>query len=246
MGLDGAASHIVYKALSVSQSTSIVDLCSGAGGLLIDVQENLSRQWDYDVTVTLTDKYPNTSVITTLPPHRQSTITYLDTPVDATQVPPTMVGLRTLFTAFHHFKPHTAKQILRDACKSQSPIAVVEITRRTPTGILQMLLSPVAVWVVTPFVRPFSLRRWLLTYLLPIIPLCVTFDAVVSAFRSYTCDELERMAAAATDAPYKWETAQRQAPFGYKLTYLIGIPEPTDKCDDMKMATTSQTASLTD
>ena len=53
-----------------------------------------------------------------------------------------------------------------------------------------MLLTPFAVWLMTPFMRPFRWSRLLLTYPLPLVPLTCLWDGIVSQLRAYTADEL--------------------------------------------------------
>jgi hypothetical protein len=58
-----------------------------------------------------------------------------------------------------------------------------------------------------------------------VIPAVVTIDGIVSCLRTYSVNELKKMAAAATEqAPgYVWLAGQEQGrPFS--ITYLIGYP----------------------
>src|SRR5262245_54392038 len=111
-------------------------------------------------------------------------------PVDATRVPDELPGFRTMFSAFHHFRPEQASAVLADAVRMRQGIGVFEGTQRRPLALLLMLLVPLAVLITTPFIRPFRWSRLLWTYLIPIVPIVALFDALVSCLRTYSIEEL--------------------------------------------------------
>ncbi|HEX4935800.1 MAG TPA: hypothetical protein VFV33_21620, partial [Gemmatimonadaceae bacterium] len=146
-------------------------------------------------------------------------------PVDATRVPESLGGFRTMFSAFHHFAPHTARRILGDAVARREPLAVFEATTRSVACLSFVLLAPLITLLVMPIVRP---RRWtnfLFTYLIPIVPLMVLWDGVVSCLRTYDVPELHALARAADpEGTYDWQAGEvyRRGPI--PVTYLIGVP----------------------
>jgi hypothetical protein len=146
------------------------------------------------------------------------------TPVDARAVPRELIGLRTLFNGFHHFKPEDARAILLDAANARQPIAIFEASRRTFKTILPVLLMPLFVWVFTPMMRPFSWKRLLFTYPLPCVPLICLWDGLVSQLRAYTADELLALGRPAGDT-MNWQAGYTPLIAGPGLlTYLIGWP----------------------
>ncbi len=98
-----------------------------------------------------------------------------------------------------------------------------------PLGPLILLLSPVitplADLVLTPFLKPRTLARFLWTYLLPIVPLATRCDGVVSLVRVCSPAELQALTARIPSAGHAWEIGQ--ASTGTPLlafTYLLGYP----------------------
>ena len=145
-------------------------------------------------------------------------------PVDAKAVPPELTGFRTLFNAFHHFRPADAAAVLRDAVRAGQPIGVFEVMDRTVAGVLPVvLLVPLIVLLATPFVRPFRWDRLVLTYLVPLVPLTCWWDGLVSALRAYTPAELEALGREAGPG-YMWRAGRVPLSGGSpgRLTYLIG------------------------
>jgi hypothetical protein len=114
-------------------------------------------------------------------------------PVDALDVPPRLAGFRTIFTALHHFGPGDARAILAFAVRYGEGIAVVEGVSRTPAGLAILAAVPLAVWLLTPVIRPFRWSRLFWTYLVPVLPLAILHDGVVSVLRVYTPDDMLAM-----------------------------------------------------
>src|SRR5258706_2288913 len=130
--------------MQATRCNEIIDLGSGGGGPLLQLQEILDTEEGFPVSVVLTDRFPNSRAIRMLRSH-SGRIRYEDRPVDVTSIPSRLKGFRTLFTCFHHFDPDAALSILQSAVEDRSPIAVFEFTRRRAKNIAGMLLSPVAV-----------------------------------------------------------------------------------------------------
>jgi hypothetical protein len=77
-----------------------------------------------------------------------------------------------MFNAFHHFRPHDAMAVLRDAVQAGQSIGIFEISERSLRTLVPMFfLVPLLVAITTPFIRPFRWRRLLWTYLLPLAAL---------------------------------------------------------------------------
>ncbi|MFK7798226.1 MAG: hypothetical protein AB8E82_12285, partial [Aureispira sp.] len=79
--------------------------------------------------------------------------------------------------------------------------------------------------MTTPFIRPFSLLRLLFTYLIPIIPICVWWDGIVSAFRTYSVAEMQDLVQALNNSTsYDWDIGEKKGKLN-KILYLIGTPK---------------------
>jgi len=219
--LDRAMAPLVARVLEQSGTRRIIDLCSGGSGPLLLIVADLAEQ-GIDVKATLTDLFPNIPAFAEIAAASRGRIDFERQPVDARDVPPRLDGLRTIFNGFHHLKPADARAILHAAASARQPIAIFEISERSPRT-LPVLLTPLAVWIATPFMRPFTWRRLFWTYLVPLVPLTCLWDGIASQLRAYTVRELRDMSAASP--PMRWEIGQVKIAKGRgRLTYLTGTP----------------------
>ena len=205
-----AVAGLLRDAVARAGARRVVDLCSGAGG-------PWHALWrEIPVPVLLTDKYPNRAAA-------QGPVPFHSAPVDALAVPAELDGFRTLFTAFHHFRPDEARAILADAVRRRQGIGIFEVARRAPRDVALIALTWLAVLVATPFVRPFRWSRFMWTYLPPVLPLVGTFDGIVSCLRAYSTAELQDLSQGLDT--YEWQVGEARGRWSpLRVTYLVGVP----------------------
>ncbi len=218
---------ILAAALQRTGTRRVLDLCAGAAGPWLWLQPVLAAR-GVSVSVCLTDKYPNLEAFQLSSRLTQQLIGYHPQSVDATRVPGELTGFRTIFSAFHHFRPKQACAVLADAVHQRQGIAVFEGTQNSVLALLLMLLVPLMVLLMTPFIRPFRWSRLLWTYLIPLLPLIVLFDGLVSCLRTYSVEELRGLVASLAANDYHWDIGTVKSTAGpIPITYLIGVPKET-------------------
>jgi hypothetical protein len=212
------------RALEQTNACQIIDLCSGGAGPWLSLRSAV-QQAD-SMRVLLTDKFPNLPAFQRADSLSNGALEFVAESVDATDVPDEMIGFRTLFSSFHHFRPAEARAILTDAVHKRQGIGVFEATHRSALAILLMFITPLLILIFTPFIRPFRWTRLLWTYIVPIVPFIVLFDGIVSCLRTYTPMELEKLTAEiSSERQYRWEIGeQRVKGKPLPVTYLIGYP----------------------
>jgi len=210
--------------LENSKTSRVVDLCSGGGGPVLALYEALAAD-GINVHFTLTDRFPNLTAFQRLSSLYPSGIQYIAGPVDATNVPRDLAGLRTLFNAFHHFAPSSARLVLQSAVQARQPIGIFEIPERSLLMMVSFLCTPIFVALATPFIRPFRWNRLLWTYVIPLIPVTCLWDGLVSGCRAYATAELLAMTKDFDDYDWKADRVEIRGTAGH-LTHLQGIPRP--------------------
>lgn len=213
---------LIKQCLYHTAHKQVIDLCSGGGGPLLQVEKHLVKGTGYEVPITLSDKYPNIDAFEIIRSSRRN-FNYITSPVDAANVPGEYTGVRTMYSAFHHFKPQKAKAILQDAVDAGMPIAIFDGGDKNILSILGIIiLHPIVFFFCTPFFRPFRLSRIFFTYIIPLIPLCTVWDGVISILRLYQPKDLLKLANEINAKDYHWEAGKLKHGLGIHITYLIG------------------------
>jgi len=213
------------RALDQAGTHQVVDLCSGAGGPWPRLCEAFERE-GVSVDVCLTDKHPNVSATKPLRGADACVIHFRAEPVDATDIPASLAGFRTMFTSFHHFRPAEARAILQDAAKKQQGIGVFEIPRRSVRTMLMVFLVPIGYLLLVPTMRPFRWSRLLWAYLIPVVTFVLWFDGIISCLRAYSPAELLELTKGLSVNGYRWQSGEQrgEGAAATTVTYLIGCP----------------------
>jgi hypothetical protein len=216
---------LLGAALRETGLNHVVDLCSGGGGGIASLQKALQSE-GLAIHFTLTDRFPNLDAFRQAESESSGKIAFEPESVDARSVPSRLRGFRTVFNAFHHFRPSDAISVLKDAARAGQPIGIFELPDRAAHTLIPMLLlTPLMVLLATPFIRPFRWQRLLWTYLLPLVPLTCWWDGIVSILRAYRPSELEQLAKSVAIERYCWRAGQVPiASTPGRLTYLLGTP----------------------
>ena len=211
---------LLRRMLEQTDTLKVVDLCSGRGGMVLALYEALASD-GINVEFTLTDKFPNLRAFRDISSKHPLNLRYISDSVDAARVPPELVGVRTIFNAFHHFSPGAARAVLQNAVKAGQPICIFEVPERRLLTIISLLLTPLFVVFATPFIRPYLWKRLLWTYLIPFVPFMCCWDGVVSQLRAYTITELSELTQGFEG--YEWSAGSTSIPGqpGH-LTCLLG------------------------
>lgn len=219
--------RVIDSTASPTSRQSIIDMCSGGGGPWLDLSRQLrgrdSAADPAGLQIWLTDKYPNLAAFQSVSASSDHRISFYPESVDAKDVPHALKGLRTMFTSFHHFPPDDARAILQDAVDAGESVGIFEITRRAPSAVCLIFAGVLLLFLHVPRIHPFRWSRLFWTYLIPIIPLVLLFDGVVSCLRTYRPQELREIVEKLSSCEYEWETGElagRRAP----VTYLVGYP----------------------
>jgi hypothetical protein len=211
---------LIENLLKSSKTETIVDLASGGGGGLIWLSHQLKKEIP-NLRIILTDYYPNVPAFEYIK-SKSAYFEYYNKPVDARKVPEELRGLRTQFLSLHHFMPNDARHILQNAIDSKSSIAIFEAQERSLPSLLAMLFSPITVLLATPFIRPFTIGRIIFTYVLPVVPLFVLWDGIVSSLRTYSVAEMKMLVKSLENTEkYDWQINRIKSGPGVIL-YLIG------------------------
>lgn len=218
------AAEVLKNLVDKTGIIEITDMCSGGGGGMNTLREKLAELTGKDIKITLSDKYPNIEAFEEIKKETGGKVDYLSKPVDVLKNEISSSSIRTVFSAFHHFKPADAEKIIKNAVKDGSPIAVFEGAEKNLKNFIGILLfTPLIFFFITPFMKPFKLSRLFFTYIIPLIPLTTVWDGIVSVLRMYSPAEMLKMAQACDENnSYKWDSGTLRNKMGTGIMYLSG------------------------
>lgn len=233
MGIDKVLAELIRKQLKLQQLNTVVDLGSGSGGVMPLVHRELSNEDAIGkVALIMTDLYPNKEAIDQFS-QMEDNISYFSRPVNATELSYTPQGLKTMVNCFHHMPVPTARDILKSAQENKQPLLIYEMSDNKIPTLAWWLFLPVSLVIMvlmvvfmTPFVRPFTFRRFIFTYLIPVIPLVYAWDGQASMPRTYSLSDYDELLLDLPEvADYRWEKDYALDAKGKKNgTFLIGRP----------------------
>jgi len=218
-----AAAPVIARCLASSRGQQIVDLCSGAGGPWPGLEAKIAAA-GVRARVVLTDLVPDHHAPPGVAAHPE--IRYHPTPVSALDVPADLPGMRTMFTALHHFDRDQVRRILLNAQRDGVPFAAFEATGRSLRGLLCVLAVPLLVLWLMPRVESVHPLALLLTYFPPLLPLVIGWDGIASSLRSHTGDELRDLVEEIAEPGYAWTVRRHAVPrLPVQVLELVGQPE---------------------
>lgn len=225
LNTDEEFSDLLAKHFNEFGTTQIIDLCSGSGGPMPNVIDLLETKHGInDIQLTLTDLYPDKASADKINVANPS-VNYKLEPVDATDIPNNLSGIRTMIASFHHMEKEKAKKILSSAVQSRQPICIFEISDNGYPAILAWTAFPINIiscLFITPFVKSITWQQIVFTYLIPILPICFAWDGAVSNLRTYTLSDIDILLEGVDSKNYKWEKGIVKGKS--KKIFLIGKP----------------------
>lgn len=227
LGTREPLANLVAKALKHSSKSQVIDLCSGAGGPMLDVADELRTNHGVEnLQLKLSDLYPNVKAAQRINSQNDPSTEYITESVNAAQVDDKLKGVRTMVCSMHHMRPDIAHNILKDAQKDEQPICIYEISDNAPPIFLWWIAIPFViplVFLITPFIRPLTWQQLVFTYLIPVLPFLIAWDGAVSNARTYTIEDMKELTKDLKKDNYSWESGKIKGKGGKKL-YLLGLP----------------------
>lgn len=216
---------LIIEGLNQTNSNQIIDLCSGGGGAIEQIQNDIRRKSGLEMKIILTDKYPNYSAFEYLSGKTKGSISFSEISIDAADVPEKLKGFRTIFSGFHHFSKDYATLVIKNAVDNRAGIGIFDGGDKNILAVFAILIfHPIGFFLFTPFFRPFRFSRLFFTYIIPVIPFCTIWDGIVSISRLYKPQELLAIAHEAGNGNYIWKAGKLRSDLGLNVTYLIGYP----------------------
>lgn len=179
---------------SLHGEPEVMDFASGGAGPVQTILETAKSKGISLPRVMLSDLYPQETRYRELELRcGQERVGFISKPVDI-QVPLKHFQASSIFSAFHHFEPREAKRILNQLLSQGKSVFVAEPFSRSFRNVVLVTCGGFFLGLIAPFFRrPYKVKNFLLSTIVPLIPLMLVFDGLVSVFRTYKADELRAM-----------------------------------------------------
>jgi hypothetical protein len=225
-GVYGGVSGPYAQWLKKSGGHEVLDLASGAGGPTATLLNDLQRLGIEAPRFYLSDLYPAKDKFKQISLKHPGQISFIAEPVNALSVStPLGHDLRQIISAFHHFRYGEAKTILQDAALHSSGICILEPFQRNPLHLLLAVMTIFPAMIAPFFARRWKLRLFMTSIVMPIIPLMLVFDAIISVMRTYTEEEVMRMIDSLPVKNFKWDIGTTRFMLIFRATYIFGWKE---------------------
>lgn len=202
-------SEQLVELVPANEPSEIIDLCSGSGGPMPEIVRKLRAQSSYrQVELTLTDLYPNSATTEAINQNGEPWLTFHPEAVDATQlkVVDSINSLCTMICCFHHMPPEKARLIVADVMERRIPMLIFEMTDSSvpPKWLWWIALIPNFFFgiLVAAFTRPMTIRRFVFSFIFPIIPAVFAWEGAVSNIRTYNASDF--LSLLEDDDHYEW------------------------------------------
>lgn len=188
----------------------MVDLAAGSGQSAIKASAKVKGR---GAELILTDKFPNESL--------QDTTEIKTVKLDVLKDDFPAADIFTMFNAYHHFDHMERKSIAMKATENGATFLVIEPLRpRFEIFFKVFFATLIGPFLLAPFMRPFSIKWLILTYLFPLGVLVTCWDGLASVIKSLSRREWNDLENELTHGGKKVEQGLLPSRFA-KLKYFM-------------------------
>ena len=176
-------------------SKKLMECCSGAGDPLVLIDSQLNKQRFADVSFLLSDIQPHSEFVDKFNKSDDARFRYIEQSIDVTKTKEEFNYPKIFINSFHHLSPVQVEGVLKENFDARNEIIIMEYVRNSFLGYLSMFVGPLVVLLTLPFiVRLKHLPVMVLfTYIIPLFPLMMLWDGVVSCKHEYSVGRLKKI-----------------------------------------------------
>lgn len=190
---------------------------------MLDLVRVLEGEYGRRIHLTMTDLIPNQQTAKAINSEGPNRV-YITYSVNATDVPSDWTGVRTVFSGLHHMKPEIAFRFLKNAFDLRRSIFVGETTKRSLPIMLKYAKATRHFFPAAHKINPTPAQSFL-TFRLPVLPVMLGWDNVMSCLRTYSKDELLGFTQRLSAPDYQWEVGELYNPvLDAPYPYVMGYP----------------------
>ncbi len=197
------------------------DPCAGSGEVNLYIKNEMNKaklEFKFILSDIMTDTVP--LFAKTINNLKDENIYYIEQSVNLLDFQNNENYSKVFINSFHHFTPSQVSKILEEHFKIKKDIIVLEYCQRSLMSFLSMIAGPLLSLILFPFIikRKHFFSAFVFVYLLPIIPLMLLWDGIISSLRTYTKKDLQKLMKQLQISDYKIIESRKRS-----LLYPSGV-----------------------
>lgn len=219
MGINRPFLPLFQELFNLTKPNTVVVLNGMTGGGPAFMASELRSMRGGHLTMTLSDDHLDKARALQIGELSGETLDSISSLATTVQGPAVAVAINS----FHRLSNEKAILTLKEVSEKFDGVLIAEGNNRSPRQVFGMLIAvPALVFATAFFVPPFSIKRLLFTYLIPLIPLVVVWDGIAALFRIFPPEDLLMLAEQAGRSDYEWKSAKVPNHRGGFYIYLMG------------------------
>jgi len=182
--------------IAQNDASSIMEYGSGSGEPLMRMVSQLNCEKAKSLSYTMSDIKPLPEFVNKVNTEAPDNFTYIETSIDAANNKPQDEQSVIFINSFHHLSPKVAHNVIKNNLENGNEMLILEYVRNNFLAYVSMLGGVLIVLLTAPFVS--KLKHLPLTifftYIVPLFPLMMLWDGLISCRRAYSSDFFNNVA----------------------------------------------------
>ncbi len=201
---------------------TVLEFGAGSGESTAIFMDALLQTEQAPPHIYISDLYPMISVMTATCERYPQLLTMIPDSVDMCNPPETPAhNMRMVLSAFHHFDTESVRRFLVDAQEQGVAVFIAEPFTNSLKAFFPLFLHG---FTSLAWNGLFSLKsrvlKFLFTFIVPLIPMCLLWDGLISMIRMYDEDMLMDIVGLSTT--YEWQYKEVSVPLGGVASIFTG------------------------
>lgn len=225
----------VYEALAPrfiqfcrdAEVSEVLEFAAGSGESTAIFLDAVLQTGETPPHISISDLYPMTEVMIKTCEQYPELLTVIKESVDLRHAPETPHhDMRMVLSAFHHFDLEMASKFLLNAQAKGKAVFIAEPFTRSLKAFLPLFLHGFTSLARNGlFSSKDLLLKFFFTFFIPLIPMCLLWDGLISMIRMYDEDAfMDIVDSLPNNGAYQWHYAEVRVPLGGTVSVFTGRP----------------------
>lgn len=187
---------VIREFSQTAKSEVIMDPCAGSGHVnyLLEKELHNENEIKFILSDFMTERAPMFSK--QINEQENPRLKYIERSIDVLNMKEDELKIPKMFiNSFHHFDKEQVGKILKTHSVSGTNILVLEYCRKSFLNFVSIFLGPIIGMLLFPFIvkKQDFILSFIFVFLIPIVPLMLLWDGIVSSLRTYSVEDLKKI-----------------------------------------------------